>query len=302
MQTTENILMIRPAAFGFNEQTAENNYFQEEMASTGNLRQKAIDEFDHMVSVLEQNGIKVKVIEDSLNPGKPDAIFPNNWISFHGNGEIVLYPMFAENRRKERRKEIVEELSKTFNVKEIFDLSKYENENKFLEGTGSMVLERDHKICYACNSLRTDPFLLEKFCSHFGYKKILFTAKDHAGMLIYHTNVVMSVGEEFILVCMEAIENPDERNAIKKSTNKVIIEISLSQLHHFAGNMLEVKNKKGENVLVMSEQAHSSLLQDQLHALNKFAAIISVPLFTIETFGGGSARCMMAEIFLPKKD
>ncbi len=301
MQTTNNILMIRPVRFSFNDQTAGSNSFQNSEQKNKDVQQKALDEFDHMVDLLDENGITVFVVEDTVEPHKPDSIFPNNWVSFHENALVTLYPMQAENRRLERRADIIDSLSQKFKIDDIIDLTAYEKENKFLEGTGSMVLDRDEKICYACISNRTDKDLLDEFCETFGYKLVSFNAFDNAGIRIYHTNVVMCFGEKFMVVCMESIPDATEKNAIRNSTKKVVIEISLQQLHHFAGNMLEVKSKSGEPVLVMSEQAFLSLLPDQISQLNKYARILSVPLYTIESNGGGSARCMMAEIFLLEK-
>jgi len=299
MQTTNNILMIRPVRFSFNEQTADSNSFQHSEQKNQDVQQKAQDEFDHMVDLLDENGITVFVVEDTVEPHTPDSIFPNNWVSFHDNALITLYPMQAENRRLERRADIIESLSQKFQIQDIIDLTAYEKENKFLEGTGSMVLDRDAKICYACISNRTDKDLLTEFCEKFGYKLVSFNAFDNAGIRIYHTNVVMCVGEKFMVVCLECIPDENEKSAIKNATTKTLIEISLQQLHHFAGNMLEVKSKEDESVLVMSEQAFSSLLPEQIAQLNTFSRILPVPLYTIESNGGGSARCMMAEIFLP---
>ena len=299
MQTTNNLLMIRPVRFSFNEQTADSNSFQNSEQKNQDVQQKAQDEFDHMVDLLDENGITVFVVEDTPEPHTPDSIFPNNWVSFHENALVTLYPMQAENRRLERRADIIESLSQKFQIHDIIDLTAYEKENKFLEGTGSMVLDRDAKICYACISNRTNTDLLNEFCEKFGYKLVSFNAFDNAGIRIYHTNVVMCVGEKFMVVCLECIPDEIGKSAIKNATTKTLIEISLQQLHHFAGNMLEVKSKEGESILVMSEQAFSSLLPEQIARLNAFSRILSVPLYTIESNGGGSARCMMAEIFLP---
>ncbi len=294
--------MIRPASFSFNQETAGSNAFQDPEARNNTTGHKALDEFDHMVSLLEDNGVHVIVVDDTPDPPKPDAVFPNNWISFHETGDVVLYPMQAPNRRTERRSDIIDKLAANFTVRSILDLSVAESQGKFLEGTGSMVLDRDLKICYACVSPRTDTELVKEFCAKTGYTPVLFTARDVAGMLIYHTNVVMCVGEEFILVCLDAVSDKKEHGAIIKSTSKEIIGISIEQLHHFAGNMLEVKNTGGEHLLVMSEQAYSSLLPSQVAKLSRYARIVPVPLYTIEAAGGGSARCMMAEVFLPEKN
>lgn len=293
--------MIRPVRFTFNEQTAESNAFQNAAAKDEGTQQRALDEFDHMIDLLDENGITVFVIDDTIEPHKPDSIFPNNWISFHENGVVGIYPMQAPNRRPERRADILDMISEKFNINDIADLTDFEKENKFLEGTGSMVLDRDNKICYACLSPRTHVDVLKKFCREFDYKLIVFTALDIAELHIYHTNVVMCIGEKFMVICLDAIKDEIEKKLIVDSTKKEIIEISLEQLHHFAGNMLEVINKTNEHILVMSEQAHSSLLPSQITKLNKYARILPIPLYTIESNGGGSARCMMAEIFLPEK-
>ncbi len=298
MQATNNILMIRPVRFSFNEETSGSNAFQNAAARADDTQQKALDEFNNMVTLLEENGIDVMVVDDTTEPHKPDSIFPNNWISFHDDGLVGLYPMQAVNRRLERRADIVEMISDKFELKDIIDFTESEKENKFLEGTGSMVLDRENKICYACLSPRTHADMLTQFCNAFGYTLVSFTARDNGGLLIYHTNVVMCVGTKFIVICMEAIADENEKKRIRESTNKTIIEITLEQLHHFAGNMLELVNKHGEHLLVMSEQAYSSLLPAQIATLNAFARILPVQLYTIESNGGGSARCMMAEIFL----
>ena len=300
-QNTNNILMIRPVRFSYNDQTAGSNTFQNSEQNDQHVQQKALEEFDQMVELLYENGINVFVVEDTIEPHTPDSIFPNNWVSFHENTLVTLYPMQAENRRLERRADIIDSLSQKFQLHDIIDLTGYEKENKFLEGTGSMVLDRDQQICYACISIRTDKILLEEFCQKFNYKLISFNAFDNAGVKIYHTNVVMCVGEKFMVVCLECIPDEHERALIRNTNSKTIIEISFQQLHHFAGNMLEVINASNEHILVMSAQAYSSLLPDQIAQLEKFAKLLPVPLYTIESNGGGSARCMMAEIFLPLK-
>lgn len=300
-QNTNHILMIRPAGFAFNTQTAGSNSFQDSSAQSADTQQKALAEFDGFVDTLRANGVQVWVVDDTEDPHTPDAVFPNNWFSLHDDSRMVLYPMQAENRRLERRADIAHHLAEVFTMHDIVDYTAFEQDSKFLEGTGSMVLDRENKICYACISPRTHIEILQRFCITMGYTLIDFTATDKAGKLIYHTNVVMCVGQEFMVICMECIPNEAERTRIKNSTKKTIVEISFEQLEHFAGNMLEVVNDKGEHLLVMSEQAHKSLTSTQISQLEQFAKIVSAPLYTIEANGGGSARCMMAEIFLPMK-
>lgn len=302
MQSTNQILMIRPVAFTFNTQTAASNSFQKQQESNNNAQSLALVEFDEMVNKLTNNGVNVTVIEDTLEPHKPDSIFPNNWISFHEKGEIAVYPMQAPNRRLERRFDILDKLGDLFDFDEMQDYTAAEKENKFLEGTGSMVLDRKNKICYACLSPRTDLSLLESFCKDFNYKLIHFIANDALGNAIYHTNVVMSVTSNFIIICKECIPNKDEFAQISASTNKEIIEISLSQLNQFAGNVLEVLAANNKKYLVMSEQAFKAFTPTQIQNIEKYCSIIHSPLYTIETNGGGSARCMMAEVFLKVKE
>lgn len=302
MQTTSNILMIRPVNFKFNEQTAGNNKFQQ-LSDQKDVQTEALNEFNGFVDLLEKNGVEVTVIDDTLQPETPDSIFPNNWVSFHDDGRVILYPMFSENRRPERRIDILDSLKGDFLIKEMDDLSGYEAEDIFLEGTGSLVLDRDHKVAYACLSLRTDEKVLNDFCLRTGYTAVTFNAIDMSGFPIYHTNVMMCAGDRFAVVCLASIPDPDEKEKVKLSLHnngKEIIEISFDQMNHFAGNMLQVKNKNDETLLVMSEQAYLSLMPDQVNTLNKFSRIIYAPLYTIEKNGGGSARCMLAEIHLAR--
>lgn len=304
MQTTSTIFMIRPVKFQFNEQTAESNAFQNKGAENQNVHENALKEFDNLVHLLQQNHVEVIIIEDTPSPYTPDSIFPNNWISTHGEGNIFLYPMQAENRRYERRNEIIELLQEKYAVHGIIDLSYFETAGKFLEGTGSMVLDRENKIAYACLSPRTDCEVLNKFSEVTTYKIIPFNAVDNSGKDIYHTNVLMCVGEKFGVVCLETIQNKTERETIissLKSTGKEIVEISSEQMNHFAGNMLQLKNKQNENLLVMSDQAFQSLSNSQIEILSKYSKILHSSLNTIESNGGGSARCMIAEIYLSKK-
>lgn len=302
MQNTAHLLMIQPVNFGFNAETAVNNVFQKNI--DGNVQQIVLKEFNDFVEILRKNKIDVTVIEDNFEPPTPDSIFPNNWISFHDDGRVFLYPMFASNRRQERKAHVLDEIKSRFTVSEIIDLSSYEEEGLFLEGTGSMVLDRENKIAYACLSARTDKKMLDEFCSRTGYKAVTFIAKDNTGTDIYHTNVMMCMAGNYAVVCLGSITAEEEQKKIiatLQGTHKEIIDISLEQLNAFAGNMLQVKNIDGELLLVMSTQAYRSLTAGQLQTLEKYNRIIHSSLLTIETAGGGSARCMMAEVFLDQK-
>ncbi|KHJ37178.1 hypothetical protein PBAC_26210 [Pedobacter glucosidilyticus] len=302
MQTTSQILMIRPVAFALNQQTLASNAFQDAQTEQEEVQEKALKEFDAFVEVLKANHIHINVIQDTLEPHTPDAIFPNNWISFHENGEIFLFPMLAENRRQERRADIIESLKKHYQVKTLTDLSFYEKEHKFLEGTGSMVLDRENKIAYACLSARTHEDVLKEFCQRSGYEAIMFHAEDAKRIAIYHTNVMMCMATKFAIVCMDAVKDLKEQQIIKESlskTGKLLIEISLAQMNQFAGNMLELQNTYGEHLLVMSRSAFKSLTSKQIQEIEQFVNILNVPLETIEKNGGGSARCMIAEVHLP---
>ncbi len=305
MQTTSHILMIRPVRFGFNEQTAESNAFQNAGAAAqlkDTAQQRALEEFNQMVNCLREVGVDVIVVDDTPEPHTPDSVFPNNWVSFHQDGTVCLYPMQAENRRLERSLQVIEDLEKRFFIENVIDFTNYESTGKFLEGTGSMVLDRVNKIAYACLSPRTNPDVLNDFAEKLGYRIVSFHATDNQGKEIYHTNVVMSVGDSFAVVCLECIRNEKERfhvrNALERS-GKEVIAITMKQLNHFAGNMLQVINQRGERLLVMSSQAYASLSPAQIRTLEKYARLVQSGLDTIETNGGGSARCMMAEIFLP---
>lgn len=304
MQTTSHILMIRPVNFGFNAETAVNNAFQ--VASTdGFIQERALKEFDDFVALLRLNGVDVTVIDDKPEPHTPDSIFPNNWISFHEDGTLCLYPMFAENRRKERNPEVIDLIAERFKVLRLIDFSHYENEKIYLEGTGSMVLDRDKKIAYACLSPRTDYLILNDFCEKLGYRAEVFDSFDNSGQPVYHTNVMMCVADKYIVICLESIPAQHEKNHLIqtiKYADKAIIPITLDQMNHFAGNMLQVNNNKEEKLLIMSTQAFESLSPDQVVRLSSFNKIIHSRLNTIETNGGGSARCMMAEIHLPQND
>lgn len=295
--------MIRPVDFKFNEQTAENNKFQQASAE-GNVQAEALKEFDGFVSLLRTNKIDVTVIDDTLEPATPDSIFPNNWISFHEDAQVFLYPMFSENRRLERRDDIIFKLNDEFRIRKVTDISFHEDQHIYLEGTGSMVLDRVNKIAYACLSVRTDEKVLADFCSRSGYQAVTFQATDTEGFPIYHTNVMMCIADRFAVICLEAIPDQAEKELVVQqlsSDGHAVIEISLNQMNHFAGNMLQVQNTEGEKLLLMSEQAYLSLNASQIEKLETYNRIIHSPLYTIEKNGGGSARCMLAEIHLEKK-
>ena len=306
MQTTDTVLMIEPAAFGFNAETAQNNYFQvnSENAETQN---RALQEFNNFVEKLRSKGINVITMKDTLEPHTPDSIFPNNWISMHQDGTVVLYPMCAVNRRWERRNDILEILKRNFSVKEIIDFSAPENDGKFLEGTGSMIFDHDNKLAYGSVSLRLDEQLFREFCEKFGFEPVVFHSYQTANnerLPIYHTNVMMCVADQFVVICLDCIDDETERvnvvNAIVNS-GKEIIEISESQMQRFAGNMLQLQNPEGKKFLVMCLSAYQSLTPEQISNIEKYSEIIYSDLETIETNGGGSARCMLAEVFLEKK-
>ncbi len=305
MPLASTILMVRPAAFGFNEETAANNYFQSNLNIDNNeLQQKAIAEFDNMVQMLRSHDINVLVIEDSKEPPKPDAIFPNNWLSTSPNGIVSVFPMYAPNRRIEKRDAILEQLGKEFIIHDMQDWSEYEAEGRFLEGTGSMIIDYNNKMIYACVSERTSLSILEKYAVTNGFQAIVFLATDKNGMPVYHTNVVMTLGEGFCVLCEEAIDEEWELIAVRQlleSTNHTIIAITRGQMHQFAGNMLQVKNNSGEKYLIMSQTAYNSLRKEQKQMLEAYSSLLPIAVPTIEEVEGGSVRCMMAEIFLSKK-
>ena len=306
MQTAKTVLMVEPIAFGYNSQTAENNYFQKEQKET-DIQEKALQEFNNFAAKLREKGINVITVKDTLKPHSPDSIFPNNWVSFHEDGTVALYPMFALNRRVERRPEILERLKdEGFKINTVEDFSPFENEEKYLEGTGSMIFDHDYKIAYGSVSLRLDEELFRNFCAKFGFTPIVFHSYQNVGdqrLPIYHTNVMMCVAEQFVVICLDCIDDEMEREKVQeviKSSNKELIEISEDQLQQFAGNMLQVQNEEGDKFLVMSETAYKSLTKEQVERIENYCEIIYADLNTIETNGGGSARCMLAEVFLPK--
>lgn len=299
MQTTSKILMVRPARFAFNEETAKNNYFQQKTEQK-KVAEKALDEFDAFVSLLRSNDVDVIVIQDTEEPWTPDSIFPNNWFSSHISGELVLYPMFAENRRQERKPNVLDYLRRKMNHTKLINLTSWEEKGEFLEGTGSMIFDRDKRIAYACRSPRTSEKVLQDFCSQMNFDAVVFDAFDKNDNLIYHTNVMMEVGTQVAIVCLESIKDEKEREKVVSrlnSTGKVIVEISLDQVEHFAGNMLELKSRNGKPLMIMSAEARESLTMKQETIISTYNKILSPELTTIETNGGGSARCMIAEIF-----
>jgi hypothetical protein len=300
MQHTSHLLMIRPVQFDFNAETAVNNSFQVN-SSDKTVQEKALKEFETFIAILREHAIDVTVIDDTPEPHTPDSVFPNNWISFHEDGSILLYPMFAMNRRLERKQHVLDRIKQKFHVTQMIDLSPREKENVFLEGTGSMVLDRENKIAYACLSPRTDKTILQEFCDKMKYTAVSFSATDAGNQPIYHTNVMMCVADDYAVICLDSIKNETERKEVSGSltqTGKQVIGISLDQMNHFAGNMLQVHNTEGKKFLVMSSQAYHCLTKNQLLSIEHFNPIIHSDITTIETNGGGSARCMMAEIFL----
>jgi len=290
--------MIRPLHFVFNEETAVNNSFQVK-DDTGNLTEKAVREFDFFVSELRNQGVDVTVVEDSPAPHTPDAIFPNNWISFHESGTYCLYPMFAPNRRKERKAEVLDIVKKKFHFHKLIDFTRYESENLFLEGTGSMVLDRENRLAYACISPRTNIEVLDDFCSKLNYRPVVFHSTDESGLAVYHTNVMMCIADRYAVICLDSIPDPAEKKRVTDtivSSGKEIIGISHAQMNHFAGNMLQLENDRKEKILVMSSAAWQALENDQRQKLSQYNRIVHASLQSIETNGGGSARCMIAEV------
>lgn len=305
-QAPAAVVMVRPKHFGFNPQTAETNSFQEDAAgSSGAIHEKALQEFDNMVDLLRSNDIEVLVVEDSIHPVKPDAIFPNNWISFHHDGTIVLYPMLAENRRPERENAVIQSVERLYSTRDCINLTSYENQGKFLEGTGSIVFDYVNRIAYASRSPRTDETVLNELMTRLGFKSIVFDAVDEQGEPIYHTNVLMCIGTKFVILCLDAIKNEDDQEKLLASfaeTHHKVIAISFAQMKQFAGNMIEVVSKSGEPFVLMSQRAYHSLLPGQLDALTKFAEPLPVNVPTIEDYGGGSVRCMVAAVFNPPRE
>ncbi|CAI8970448.1 citrulline utilization hydrolase CtlX [Pseudomonas donghuensis] len=302
MQTTNTVLMIRPARFAFNPDTALNNRFQQALLEPEQAQQKALEEFDGYVDTLRQHGVEVLVVQDTPAPHTPDSIFPNNWWSSHADGSLVLYPMEGQNRRLERNKGVLKVLEERFAVRQTIDLSPLEQQSMYLEGTGSMVLDREHRISYACHSGRTHTQALRLFAEQLDYRLCLFHAVDRHQAPIYHSNVMMSVGRGLSVVCLQALPEADERRALEHSlrdTGKDILALDFDQLEGFAGNMLEVHDKQGQPLLVMSRSAWRSLRPEQRRQVEQHSHPVVVNIDHIERIGGGSARCMLAEVHLP---
>ena len=292
--------MVRPFQFYFNQQTAVNNFFQSNI-NIENANELAIAEFDAMVEQLRAHQIKVKVVQDTKDPSTPDSIFPNNWISTHPDGTLCLYPMYAENRRAERKLNVIEFLQANYKIENLLDLTDLEKEGKFIEGTGSMVLDHQNKISYGCLSERLDKEAFTYWCNKMQFKPICFNAVDHKAQPIYHTNVMMCMGNQFVVICLESIPDEQEKQIVLESflqTNKEVITINQDQLNHFAGNMLQVFDVDEKPHLILSNQAYKTLNVAQLKSLEKYNPLLPISIPTIEAIGGGSTRCMMAEIYL----
>ncbi len=302
MQTSNNILLVRPSTFSFNAETAESNAFQIKINESEEIiKEKKLQEFDAFVTTLRSKDVNVFVIDDTEYPPKPDAIFPNNWVTFHTDGTVILYPMFAANRRHERRQDIIDSLKKDFQVNKILDLSKYESEQRYLEGTGSIIFDHTNKLAYACLSPRTDKELFIEVCDYLKYKPIYFYSYDRNGKEIYHTNVMMCIGERFSVICLASITDNNERDKVVQSlteTGHQIIDISFEQMEKFAGNMLAIRTNDNKSLLALSQSSFDSLTTIQKTEIEKYSELVPLSITTIETIGGGSARCMMAEIFL----
>lgn len=307
-QITNTILMVRPASFRMNEETAVNNYFQQNSeVHPEKMNELAASEFDDFVSLLQENGIHVVVVNDIKENDTPDALFPNNWVSFHDDGTVVLYPMYAENRRRERRADVLDKLQELgFKIEQVVDLSEYESQDVFLEGTGSIIFDRENEKAYCALSPRAHKELFVSFCEQMEFEPIMFTANqtvNNERLAIYHTNVMMCIADRFAVICLDTIDDTTERESVINSLEKdgkEIISISEEQMHAFAGNMLQVKNAKGEPFLVMSITALNALTKDQVERISSYCKILSPTIDVIEKHGGGSARCMMAEVFLPQ--
>lgn len=304
-QITNQILMVRPACFGFNNETAASNSFQKNPAglTPAQVSQKAIEEFDAVVETLMACQIDVFVVEDSPEPAKSDAVFPNNWISFHQTGSVVTYPMMSKSRRQEIREDLLEDLVAHFEINDVWRMEQ-QSGDAFLEGTGSMVLDRQNRIAYACRSPRTDPQLLDQFCERMNYRPVLFDAVYSDGVPVYHTNVIMAVTGKMVVICLESIVDEAQRESLKKvvgDSGKSIVDLDYQQIGNFAGNMLQVGDPQERPMLVMSKSARKSLKADQVTELENESDILAVSIPVIEQYGGGSLRCMLAELFVPPR-
>ncbi len=298
-QSTSQIFMVHPTTFGFNAETAGSNHFQTKEVFREEHLVKAQEEFNNAVLTLRSKGIDVTVFVDESNVSKPDAVFPNNWISIHKEG-YILYPMEAENRRTERNPSFIDALSQKLNIGLIKDLSVYEKQNRFMEGTGSIIFDHIHKKAYAAISSRTDEMIVKETCELVNYKPVLFHSKDREGNTVYHTNVLLAIGTNYAILCLDAIPSDEERTLISnelKNDGFEIIEIGMDQMYAFAGNMLELTNPDNEKFLVMSATARNSLTSDQLNRIKQYAEPVVIDVSTLEKFGGGSIRCMIAELF-----
>ncbi len=295
--------MVRPSGFSFNRETEGSNAFQTRIKNEliASVQQNVMKEFDSLADTLKLKGVNVFIFNDTISPSKPDAIFPNNWVTFHADGSAILYPLFAPNRRPERRHDILASLKKNFELTSIVDFSACETEGKFLEGTGSIVFDHENKIAYACSSPRTSKEILKKISAHLNYEMFFFHAVDESGKEIYHTNVMMSIGEKFAVLCEESITNEIERELIRNSlifTGHEVIEITFEQMNDFAGNMLAVQTSSNEQIVILSQRAFDSLADIQKNKIEKHGQLTPLSINTIEMIGGGSVRCMIAEIFL----
>ena len=305
-QIANAVLMIRPARFGVNAETAQSNSFQRSAVEVEDPQAMALREFDVLVASLRKLGVHVEVFEDTPEPWTPDALFPGNWVSFHADGCVYLYPMLAQNRRWERRTDIIDALRDKlgYQVRTIQDLSAAELEGRFLEGTGSLVLDRVHHVAYACLSPRTDRKLLKEWAAKLEYEVVAFHAVDASGKPVYHTDVMMNIGERFAMACLSSLPEASERRRIQRrleETGHEIIPITTQQMNEFAGNALHLATRHGGSVLAMSMRAEHSLTPTQRNIIKKYTRIVSSPVNTIESVAGGSVRCMLAEIFLPRK-
>jgi hypothetical protein len=302
-QSTHMLLMVRPSSFRKNEETTDNAFQASGIHYGAEIQQKSQTEFDELVTVLRSKGVKIQVFDALEEADTPDALFPNNWLSFHDDRRAAVYPMRAPNRRRERREDFIFELCNSFGLEldEIIDFTEFESHDRYLEGTGSMVLDRVHRICYAALSLRTDLHAASLWCESFGYQLIAFhTAPEHP---VYHTNVMMSIGTDFAVFCPDVIHLPSDREVVRKalkSSGRELLEVSETQMGCFACNLLEVKNEEGRTLIVMSQTGYDSFDTNQRDVLGKYGSLVVCPIPTIETYGGGSVRCMLCEVFLPK--
>ncbi|MDD2243112.1 MAG: arginine deiminase-related protein [Dysgonamonadaceae bacterium] len=299
MQTTSKVLMVRPFRFAYNDQTADSNFFQRESPDP-DISIKATAEFDSLVDILLRNDVDVTIVQDTPEPWTPDSIFPNNWFSSHLTGQLVLYPMYAPNRRAERKSQVLRVLRREMSHTKVVDLTHWEDHQEYLEGTGSMVFDRDKNTLYCCRSPRTSEKVVQDFCSKMNFDAVMFDGVDINGNPLYHTNIMMSIGMQVAIICLQAIKDESQRQKVVsrlQSSGKLIVDISPDQMNHFAGNMLELKSRNGNPLMVMSSSARQSLTFQQEKTIGTYTRILSSDLSTIEHVGGGSARCMIAEIF-----